>query len=125
MIINRSGGSIVGIGTTIPSEKLEVNGAIKATEYKGLSTTSNFQRITSSVSGTEGGYATTNCPLGYTLISWGLVIDRRTQSGTSGWNNGGTLSCEQNGNGVQTGLNNYSGGSDQTLVVCQGLCAKD
>ena len=33
--IFRTNGYNVGIGTTIPGEKLEVNGAVKATEYKG------------------------------------------------------------------------------------------
>lgn len=114
----------VGIGTTSPSETLDVNGTVKATTYKGLA--GNFTRITATVSSTSTvawGYSSyVACPAGYTLINWGLA-----NAFSSGAFSGAGVSyhdCNVSGNSVRA--------AHFTQVVnanfftsCFGLCVRN
>jgi hypothetical protein len=82
--------------------------------------------ISATVTGAIGGQGTANCPSGYTLVAAGLVNDQRTQGGNpaTGWNNGGVVSCTISGNMLIANLGQYTTGSAQTIITCQGICVR-
>ena len=126
--INASGvsylnGGNVGIGTTTPGAKLEVNGTAKATDFSGIA--NSLVRITASATVGSTSPATwigdASCPTGYTIVFWGTMTSiQYWGGGMSHW----YAQCLQNGNGIQANLYTQTGYVGHTLT-CSGLCAKN
>ena len=117
--INQNGN--VGIGTTSPGEKLQVNGTVKASNFSGIVSSLVTISATATVGSISPGTWTTDtlCPTGYTIVFWG------TTNSTQYWGSGMThwyASCEQNGNGIRATLYTDKGYVGHSLV-CSGLCA--
>jgi hypothetical protein len=80
--------------------------------------------IVANLTGSNGGSALASCPDGYSLVATSIFQDQRTQSGTSGWNNGGTVSCGLVDGQLSANLLNYESGSINTVVSCYGICVR-
>ena len=79
--------------------------------------------ITATVHGAAGGLATAACPTDYKLTMVSVADIRITNSGTNGWPMG-TWSCGNDNGVLSASLNNYAAGSEQSLLVCNGLCIR-
>lgn len=121
MRINSDGN--VGIGTASPTERLDVNGTVKATSFSGLS--GSFARVEATAQAYTGGawnYSSyVACPGGYTLINHGM--SRFYASGNYG---GGTVSygdCQTSGNSVRA-MHFSAVANLNFLTTCFALCAR-
>jgi hypothetical protein len=86
-------------------------------------TMANLQLISATVTGANGGTATTSCPSGYNLVMASVDTVVLTQSGTWGWANG-TYGCNIVSGQLVASLTNFANGSSYSTFACQGLCAK-
>jgi hypothetical protein len=73
----------VGIGTTSPTQKLDVNGTIKATDFSGIA--NSLSRITATATVDSASPSTwagiTPCPPNYTIIFWGTLSETQYWGG--------------------------------------------
>jgi hypothetical protein len=115
-------GGNIGIGTTNPGSKLEVNGTISG------SIAANFSSITASqtdlgVSSSTGNWmwsSYVSCPAGQTLIMKAMITC--TGSGSVPYE---YCTCDSSGNQIRAGYLSYGTSANTNfMTVCQGLCVK-
>jgi hypothetical protein len=113
----------VWIWTATPTEKLDINGTIKATNYSGLA--SSFAMITATA--TVGSSATATwvwnalCPTWYTIVYWWALNSTQYWWG---WMTHWYANCSQSGNGIQAILYTQVGYTWHKYQ-CSWLCVKN
>lgn len=123
LIIETNGN--VGIGTTSPGAKLDVNGDIRADTYRNLN--NSFIQITAKAIVPNHGYTGSlneyaDCPAGYELIFWGSR-DNTIYELQSGYTRHWYSRC-YNSNGQLNAYLYVSNGYSGHGHGCLGLCAR-
>lgn len=101
----------IGIGTTAPTEKLEVNGNVKINSMNGIGKRPVYAESTGKLTATAG-YSVGDFAQGG-IVFWvdengqnGLVCAKTDQSSGIQWYNGTNLDCKAMRRGVKGGLSN-------------------
>lgn len=116
------GGNNVGVGTTSPTQKLDVSGNVKANSYLNLdsSMTMITARATIGSSATSTWYGYAYCPSGYSIVYVAKRRELMYWGSMTHWYS----YCDFYNNGIRAQLYTQNGYASHWME-CSGLCVKN